>query len=135
VRTGRVQTAAHLEGEPQDRCARGDGPVVMRGFMVCIAGGTGRGVRRAIAATSRRRTLHGSGRITELELNVLFWFFWAAESAHLPAHSPEHPCPCPASRWWDIKSERHRPLACRVCYRPLSAPDRQSGGYRNGQAE
>jgi hypothetical protein len=31
VRTGLVETAAHLEGETQDRCERGDGPVVMVG--------------------------------------------------------------------------------------------------------
>ena len=31
VRTGLVATAANLEGEPQDRCARGDSPVVMVG--------------------------------------------------------------------------------------------------------
>jgi len=31
VRTGLVETAANLEGEPQDRFERGDGPVVMVG--------------------------------------------------------------------------------------------------------
>jgi hypothetical protein len=31
MRTGLVETAANLEGEPQDRFERGDGPVVMVG--------------------------------------------------------------------------------------------------------
>src|SRR4029453_12734405 len=60
-----------------------------------------------------------------LHAQLLTWrFFWAAASALPPAHSPENPCPCPASRWWDSKSGRHRPLSCRVFYRSPSVPDR-----------
>ena len=39
VRTGRVEAAANLEGEPQDRFERGDGPVVMVGGLQCLATG------------------------------------------------------------------------------------------------
>ena len=81
VRTDLVETAAHLESEPQDRFERGDGPVVMVGgpqslatgwagaqerLQGRLAVGTGRGVRRAIADTSRRRPIDGSGIIPQL---------------------------------------------------------------------